>query len=131
MTRVQSSLTLAACFVTAAVLTALITRMVRDWAVQRGLVDVPDGGRRKHHRAVPRLGGMAVVVGTALTIATVVGVGNLDPAPIRYGPILFGVAAIFLLGVIDDIRGLSPRTKLTVEACVAFLVAVGGVRMYG
>ena len=46
----------------------LFTRWIRDFANRHELVDVPTKGRKIHMTAVPRLGGLAVIVATALPL---------------------------------------------------------------
>ena len=48
-------------FVAAAMLAALLTPVIRRWAVSIGAVDRPKG-RRVNARTIPRLGGVAVFV---------------------------------------------------------------------
>ncbi|PKQ10292.1 MAG: undecaprenyl-phosphate alpha-N-acetylglucosaminyl 1-phosphate transferase, partial [Actinobacteria bacterium HGW-Actinobacteria-9] len=43
----------------AAVVTALLTPLVRAWSIRRGLVDEPDA-RKVHEYAISRLGGIAM-----------------------------------------------------------------------
>ena len=46
----------------------LFTRWIRDFANRHELVDAPTKGRKIHKTAVPRLGGVAVIVATALPL---------------------------------------------------------------
>src|SRR4051794_39586220 len=52
----------------AAIMALVLTRVLRDWAVSRGVLDLPDGRRKLHAVSVPRIGGLAVFVAFALTV---------------------------------------------------------------
>ncbi len=115
------------------VVAAAVTPLVR-WAARRaGVVDTP-GGRRVHTRVIPRLGGVAVVVGfyapliaLAFTQSDVAEMFFADPS--RLVGLLVGGVMIASLGAWDDIRGLRAWHKLAIQ-CLAALVAWGcGFRM--
>ena len=85
-----------------------------------GAVDIPDGGRHRHARPIPRGGGFAFFVAT-LPAVMLYGVffrsdGNLLSA------FVLGGAAVFIVGYVDDARALSPRTKLLAETCLFSLL---------
>lgn len=115
------------------VVAAAVTPLVR-WAARRaGVVDNP-GGRRIHTRTIPRLGGLAVVLGffaplvaLAFTQSDVAGMFFSDP--MRTVGLTAGGIVVASLGAWDDIRGVRAWHKLAVQ-CVAALVAWGcGFRM--
>lgn len=86
------------------------------------IVDFP--GKRKMHRTMtPLLGGLAIYVGLLAGVAM-----NSD---IIQGvlPILIGSAIILLLGLVDDIQGLSARIRLFVQLVAALVVVVFGDRI--
>jgi UDP-GlcNAc:undecaprenyl-phosphate GlcNAc-1-phosphate transferase len=100
-------------------------------AQARGWLDHP-GERRLHAEPVPRLGGMAVMAGTALALGAVHGLawslGLAEQLPAPLGALLprvvLGCAIVFAVGVADDLGGVSPRVKLLAQA-IAALVVVG------
>ena len=100
-------------------LVALLSEVVRRAAIRYGLLDQP-GGNRRHIQATPHLGGVAIVSGTLCAFLLVDHVG-------RQMIVLIGAATvIFLLGLIDDLRPLSPAIRLTTECLAASaLVEVG------
>jgi UDP-GlcNAc:undecaprenyl-phosphate/decaprenyl-phosphate GlcNAc-1-phosphate transferase len=126
-------LALAAAFVGAFVLSLLLTYLVRGWAVRRGFVDVPDGDRRCHENPVPRLGGVAIYLSfTAVWVATLffVDLPRGDSAEhFQILALILGGTAIFLVGVWDDIKGLSAGVKVVLETLVAVGLFLGGVRI--
>jgi len=50
-------------------LALILTPIVRDRVGKFGFLDHPDGGRKKHATAVPRVGGIAIVLAYVLTFA--------------------------------------------------------------
>ena len=94
-----------------------------------GLLDRPDEPRRIHSRPVPRLGGVAVYVGVFAALSLVA----LVSGPRAFHPSIAGIAAgsivVFLTGLLDDIKGLSPRGKLTAQLIAAILVVTHGLHV--
>ena len=79
-----------------------------------GLLDHPDGGRKLHARPTPLVGGIAVagaaVVGALLAFSNIA-----DPHLVW---LALAVAAMFMIGVIDDRRHLAPLLRLGVALLV-------------
>jgi UDP-GlcNAc:undecaprenyl-phosphate GlcNAc-1-phosphate transferase len=118
-------------FLTSVLLSLVLTRWVRNFALARGQVDVPGPDRHLHPQPVPRLGGVAIwlafsiVVGAALVIPKLIGPSALLPARTALG--LLGPALIvFLMGLCDDLHGLGPYAKFGVQSLAALLLYLGG-----
>jgi UDP-GlcNAc:undecaprenyl-phosphate/decaprenyl-phosphate GlcNAc-1-phosphate transferase len=90
-------------------------------AVRLGVVDVP-GGRRIHQRAIPRLGGLAIMGGILVAVAV-----TLDTTQREYRAILVGATLISLLGAVDDAVGLRPAPKFLGQAACAVIPVANGV----
>ena len=110
-------------FALALLLSVSITAVVRRVAVRAALVDAPRGDRW-HRRPVPRLGGIAIYV--AFT-ATLLLIHRPAVTPAMLG-LLIGGAAIFLIGLVDDLRRLENRTKLILLIVCAVIPAIAGIR---
>lgn len=105
---------------------------VIDFATARRLLDHPDGIRRSHDRPVPRLGGVGVFFGfaVALTAMSIVQWPGFIPAGAKPVAVIVGAAAaLFALGLRDDLVGVPPLGKLAVQAGTAVLVWVAGFRL--
>ncbi|MDZ7842656.1 MAG: MraY family glycosyltransferase [Gammaproteobacteria bacterium] len=99
---------------------ALIPLLVRA-APRFGLLDVPDS-RKVHATPIPRVGGVAIVIGGLVAMLFLV---PLDRLMQSY---LLGVAVLFTLGVWDDIREIGHYTKFAGQfAAVSILVLHGDV----
>lgn len=97
------------------------------------LFDRP-GVRKVHAVAIPRIGGVALVLATLLIVAPVLVLDNVIGASFRavreeLAALFIGSLLIFALGLVDDVRGLRARTKLAGQLLVAGGVCAFGVRI--
>jgi len=122
-------------FLASVLISFVLTRQVRNLAVQRGWISAPTSERHIHTQPLPRLGGVAIFAAFLITIATVVVLGWIWPAVGALVPIhtLFAILApallIFALGLCDDLRPLPPWVKFSVQAMAACLLFAGGLRI--
>ncbi len=124
-------------FVLALLVSLLVTPLVIRGATALRLYDSPDGGRRLHALPVPRFGGVAVFAGASLASAVILGIAGdtlfpvgLSGADARYlAGIFAGASLLFFVGALDDIRTLSPGTKLVAQLVAAGIAVYGGVRI--
>ena len=124
---------LAVPFVVAYVTSLLMVPLVTRFAIRHRLLDQPDGIRRAHSRAVPRLGGVATFAGliAAFALAPLVGlVSPTAPALPRLTLALIASCSIlFVIGLRDDLRGVPPALKLAGQTFAALIVCYGGFRL--
>jgi UDP-GlcNAc:undecaprenyl-phosphate GlcNAc-1-phosphate transferase len=117
-------------FVTGAILTCILTPLVRHLALRNGFVDCPQRARKVHHQSTPRLGGAAILI-SFLCVMFLAGVSVPQVREMLWGnnPILgciiLGALGIFAIGFLDDLARLAPKTKLLGEFMVAGLVVWG------
>jgi len=114
----------------AAGLAAVLTPLVRRAALALGAIDRP-GMRRVHATPVPRLGGLAILFASLVTIAASPILGVDVPALLagggwRFGWLLAGMVLAVATGFVDDVRGLDPLPKLVLSAGAAALALGGG-----
>jgi UDP-GlcNAc:undecaprenyl-phosphate GlcNAc-1-phosphate transferase len=112
---------------------ALLTPLVRRLAFRVGAMDA-GGGRKVHVGFVPRMGGIAIVVGFLAPLTPLLfldaGINALFLADERKVVGLFlGSIAIAALGLLDDLRGADARKKFVVQFGVAALVWAAGFRI--
>lgn len=104
----------------------LLTPFVRQQAIRRGVFDHPDEERRVHKAPMPRLGGVAIYLAVLLGCIVYAGYAHAWDSVWK---VLLPATLIFLLGVADDLVGVSERLKLLVPACGAALLYAFGYRI--
>src|SRR2546421_12464368 len=111
-------------FALALVIAALLTPNLRRFAEAHGLLDQPKDSRRVHRRAVPRIGGLAVVAAFygpllgLLLYETELGRRFYERGASGIS-LLVGGFAIAALGLYDDLRGANAWQKFAVQFGVA------------
>jgi UDP-GlcNAc:undecaprenyl-phosphate GlcNAc-1-phosphate transferase len=117
-------------FVAALLTSAGLTRWVRNFSNARGWNSLPTSDRHIHTRRIPRLGGVAIFL--TLWCIAILGwvagnygvLGFVFPQPTF--KILGPAAIIFVVGLIDDFRGLGPYVKFVAQAGAAVLLFCNG-----
>ncbi len=113
----------AAALAVAFLISLILTPVVRTLAVKMGAVDDPrrrnDPERRMHDHPVPRMGGLAIVMGFLLSSLVFL------PMNGQLQRILLGAVLIVIMGVFDDIYDLSAKLKLVGQIIAALIVTVG------
>lgn len=117
-------------FVLGAILTCVLTPAVRWFALHKGYIDCPQRARKVHAKAVPRLGGAAILL-SLLVVAIIAGFSAPNLSELLWGnnpvigSIILGAIGIFIIGFLDDLSRLSARSKLFAEFMIAGLVVWG------
>jgi UDP-GlcNAc:undecaprenyl-phosphate GlcNAc-1-phosphate transferase len=115
----------------AAVATFVCTFIVRWLAVRFSIIVLPDD-RRVHDRPTPTVGGAAMFLG--LLVAMVVASQMHTLSPLFRGssdPIGLVLAAsiIFTVGMVDDLREMSPPAKLSGQILAGTVLYLFGINM--
>lgn len=114
-------------FFVSAVVVLILTPIVRKAGLASGRVDMP-GGRKVHSQPMVRLGGVSIFFGVLIALLLVWALGGfigrdglaLDPvSEYSIWGVTLGGLAFFLIGLIDDLFGLSPLSRLIMQAAVA------------
>jgi len=118
----------------ALMLSFLLTPLVRDAFLRRGLVDRPDGLRKLHGRPVPRVGGIPIAASYVLAYLVLLasplkGGEFLEQALPLVWAILPAAALVFAVGLTDDVWGLRPAAKLAGQIFAALLACWAGVKV--
>lgn len=115
------------------ILALIVTPLVRD-CLGKFFLDHPDGDRKQHKKAVPCVGGIAIVLSYAATFAIALAL------PFTYTYVLHNAlsnilqlslvaAVVFLTGVVDDLLGLNAWQKLIGIGGAAVLAFYAGIRV--
>ena len=104
--------------------------LIKNYCEEHDLYDMP-GPRKIHNIPIPRLGGVAFFFAYFLSLIP----GFLLLPDIWWGNIktlvgiFLGGLIIFILGVVDDVRGVKPFTKLGWEIAACLVLIAFGVRL--
>jgi len=115
-------------------LSALLTRYVRNRARKNGWGCCPVRDRDVHTSLMPRVGGIAVYLAVLLTISAALLISRLSGHKPNFSQFqLFWILGcgtlVFLLGLLDDLRGLNPYVKFSVQVLAGTLLYCGGLRI--
>jgi len=116
-------------FLTGLLASYLLTPVVKKLAFRFGVVDTPNA-RRPHQRPTARGGGVAVFIAVQAACLLAFALpwprhqGGLDFAWWQH----FALASLilFVVGIIDDVKGMKPLIKLGGQTLAALLVALNG-----
>jgi UDP-GlcNAc:undecaprenyl-phosphate GlcNAc-1-phosphate transferase len=101
--------------------------MVISYSKKEGLVDLPNA-RKIHTKPISRIGGVAIWGSTMLTFLCLVLMSYYPYGKLLSG-ILLGGSLMFLLGLVDDVYGLSAKFKLFMQLSIATVVYLLGVQI--
>lgn len=114
------------------IITVLLVPALKNYAVKYGITDKPDSVLKLQKKPVPYLGGAAIffsifICSGLFLIKSLLRIGsdsniNFDQSIIIL-QVLMCSAIVMLLGLIDDIKNLSPYPKLIVQFIVAVVIA--------
>jgi UDP-GlcNAc:undecaprenyl-phosphate/decaprenyl-phosphate GlcNAc-1-phosphate transferase len=117
----------------AVAVSAATTPLVRKVALAIGAVDAPTA-RRVHTQKIPRLGGIAIVLGFFLPLVLLFAL-NTSLAQLLFARtrvvagLIVGSLVVVSLGAIDDVIGLGAKRKLLVQTFAAGIVYASGLRI--
>jgi UDP-GlcNAc:undecaprenyl-phosphate GlcNAc-1-phosphate transferase len=107
-------------FLIAAAIVLVVTPLTASVAYRVGALDIPNDRPRVHSRPIPRIGGVAIMIG--IMVPALAFVAD-DGGP--YLGILLGTIGVALLGLVDDVHGLKPIAKLVGVMAIALVPVVG------
>ncbi|MBI4783105.1 MAG: undecaprenyl/decaprenyl-phosphate alpha-N-acetylglucosaminyl 1-phosphate transferase [Oscillatoriophycideae cyanobacterium NC_groundwater_1537_Pr4_S-0.65um_50_18] len=132
------------------IIVLLVTPQVRSLGLKWGYVDQP-GQRKVHHRPMVRVGGIAIVLATLLSLMTLYGLAVLNPEigglvtvadpfrfnhssadisqTLQFAGVIIGSILFFMIGLADDIFSLSASKRLLLQAIVTCCVWSLGIRV--
>ena len=127
MSASTASVEIAIPMIVAAMLSLLLTPVVRKVAQGRGWFDDANDPRKIHRGSIPRLGGVAVFIALVAGMAGAYWAGLSSQGPAIIVP-LFGAAIMWAVGLVDDFKSLRARFKFGIQTLVAIAVTAAGFR---
>ena len=103
-----------------------------------GAIDIPKDDRRMRKKSIPKLGGLAVITGFAISLIYLISVMNIEGSINLFDENMYlkkligvglGVIIITITGVIDDTKTLKPLQKLFGQVLAAVIAVGFGIRI--
>lgn len=120
-------------FLISLVLTLLLTPVAKNIAFLFNAIDKPSD-RKVHTKLMPRCGGIALFGGfmAAVLIGLFIAffIKHMKINYFGIWGILLGASFIFFVGLIDDIKGISPTKKLILQIAAACIPMLFGISIY-
>ncbi len=116
--------------VSAFCLAGIFAWLVKNIAVKFNIVDKPSAPRKKHARAVPMLGGLAIWTAFWLVVGYLALFTNLIGKHLaldRLFWVFVGSIVLMIVGVLDDKYSLGPKLRLVFSIVAVLIAMVGGV----
>jgi UDP-GlcNAc:undecaprenyl-phosphate/decaprenyl-phosphate GlcNAc-1-phosphate transferase len=106
-------------FLLAATIVVVMTPLVARLAPHIGGLDDLTDRPRVHARPVPRIGGLAIILGTLVPALVFIDLNDSLRA------ILIGTGVVAVVGLVDDIAGLRPWAKMLAVLVAALIPVLG------
>ena len=113
--------------VIAFILGLFIVPLVISFSEKKGLMDEPNA-RKIHSHPIPRLGGVAIWICTILSFVALIFLSYYPHRSLLSG-LLLGSSLMFLLGLVDDVYGLSAKFKFVLQLSIATIGFFLGVKI--
>jgi len=125
--------TYSAIYIVSFLLAVLLTPIVIRVAHKLRLYDAC-GVRKVHKGTIPRIGGTAIFLSTVASVIAVLFLNNgtgkaFEEIQSRVFALLGAGTFMFMVGFIDDVRGLRARHKLLAQLAAATAICLAGVRI--
>jgi UDP-GlcNAc:undecaprenyl-phosphate/decaprenyl-phosphate GlcNAc-1-phosphate transferase len=117
-------------FILAAILSVIITPLVKRLAIKTGILDIPDSPRRIHKKPVPMLGGLGAFLAFLLSILVYLKFGTVDfnIVPVNFFiAIISGAIILMIGGVLDDKFHLPPKILWLFPALASLVIVYSGI----
>jgi len=113
-------------FLSALIISYLLTPLIKKFSLYFGILDIP-GPAKLHRVPVARAGGLAILAGFIFGVFLMV-LNKMIPLT-HLRAIVFGGTIISVLGLLDDIKGVSFIEKFIVQLSAAVLIVISGIRV--
>jgi len=111
-------------FITAFVVTFSLIPLIIKWSNKRNFLDQPNA-RKVHKIPISRLGGLGIFSGFILNALIWYFLG--DPQNLIF--LILSLCILFIVGIVDDFKELSPKIKFLVQFLAAFMICFSGLRI--
>ncbi len=125
-------------FLLAFIVSFMVTPYSIKIAEKIGAIDIPKDDRRMRKKSIPKLGGLAVITGFAISLIYLISVMNIEGSISLFDEnsyfkkligVGLGVIIITITGIIDDTKTLKPLQKLFGQALAAIVAVAFGIQI--
>ena len=111
-------------FVTSYLLVGVLTPLMRKIALATNVVDNPNAAHKSHKKAVPYLGGVAIIVGIISISYSTALVSDFTSTTFWLATSVLGPALVLgVIGLWDDIKNLSPLPRFIAQSVAGIFTA--------
>ena len=111
-------------FVTSYLLVGVLTPLMRKIALATNVVDNPNAAHKSHKKAVPYLGGVAIIIGIISISYSTSLVSDFTSTTFWLAASVLGPALVLgLIGLWDDIKNLSPLPRFIAQSIAGIFTA--------
>jgi len=112
-------------FVSSFSLVGILTPIMRRVALTYGVIDTPTEAHKTHKNPIPYLGGVAIVLGVLVVSYGASLISNFSKSTFWLASsVLLPALIMGIVGLIDDIRRLSPWSRFIVQSAIGVFSAV-------
>lgn len=110
------------------VMTFVAMPFLLSFCRKRGYYDLP-GGRKVHHCAIPRLGGLLFMPSMLVALVAVLLLSSQGVLTLKVSSLAMAVGAflIYIIGTVDDLVGMKANHKFAVQLVAALLMPFCGL----
>jgi UDP-GlcNAc:undecaprenyl-phosphate GlcNAc-1-phosphate transferase len=111
-------------FVTSYLLVGLLTPLMRKIAIATNIVDNPNAAHKSHKKAVPYLGGVAIIIGIISISYSTSLISNFTSNTFWLATSVLGPALLLgLIGLWDDLKNLKPLPRFIAQTVAGLFTA--------
>ena len=111
-------------FVITYALVGVLTPVMRKIAIANQIFDLPTSSHKSHTKAVPYLGGVAILIGVTLVSYLALAFSNFTVSSFLLATSVLGPAlAMGLIGLWDDLKNLPPLPRFIGQSVAGLVVA--------
>ena len=111
-------------FVITYALVGVLTPVMRKIAITNQILDVPTSSHKSHTKAVPYLGGVAILIGVTLISYLALVFSNFTVSNFLLATSVLGPALVMgLIGLWDDLKNLPPLPRFIGQSVAGLVVA--------
>lgn len=106
------------------VISAVLTPLIKKFAIRIKAIDIPKDNRRIHKKPIPLLGGLAIYFSFIITL--ILKSGSVSRSEVG---IIIGATIIVIGGFLDDKYDIRPWQKLLIQIAAAVALIIYGIRI--